>query len=365
MSGFRLHIKGFIFSKEDILHTQNASIDDAHVSEILTLCRQWLTGKEWFELKTSGSTGVPKIITIQRAQIEASAQATLNFFDLTAGDKVVCPLSIHVIGGQMMLYRSLIGELDLYVIPADRTLHYLDTSLEYAFMPLSAVQLYEVLSNEPEKIPILNRLKNLLVGGSSVSDTLQTLITTKLTCNVWQSYGMTETVSHIAMRQLNPVVEESYTLFEGIAIALDERSCLKIKGAVTGNTWIQTNDCVELTNSNHIIFLGRTDFCINSGGIKIQAEPIEKTIELLLTQLHIQVPFFVGGVPDVALGEKLVLVIDSTAAISDEDKKQLLEKLKIQLPKYHAPKEIVSIPFEYTPSGKINRKGTLKKRSAE
>jgi len=359
MSAFRLHINHSTFSKADILHW-NGQHTDAYTSDVLMICKQWLHGKQNFELKTSGSTGTPKTISIQRSQIEASAQATLDFFNLKAGNKVVCPLNIHVIGGQMMLYRSLIGELELYVIPADRTLSQLDTSLVYDFMPISAVQLFEVLNNNPEKIQTLNRLQHLLIGGSSISEALQSLISRKLTCHVWQSYGMTETVSHIAMRSLHPCIEDTYTILKGIETALDERSCLKIKGAVSNDTWIQTNDQVEKTDHNHFTFLGRTDFAVNSGGIKIQVEPIEKIIETLFAELNLHASFFIGGTADDALGEKLVLMID-TAFISEEEKTHLINALKELLPKYHVPKEIHTVQFDYTASGKINRKDTLKK----
>jgi O-succinylbenzoic acid--CoA ligase len=359
MSAFRLHINHSTFSKADILHW-NGQHTNTYTSDVLMLCKQWLDEKQNFELKTSGSTGTPKTISIQRSQIEASAQATLDFFNLKADNKVVCPLNIHVIGGQMMLYRSLIGELELYVIPADRSLSQLDTSVIYDFMPISAIQLFDVLSNAPEKVLALNSLQHLLIGGSNISEALQDLITTKLTCHVWQSYGMTETVSHIAMRSLHPGIEPAYTILNGIETALDERSCLKIKGAITNNIWIQTNDQVKKTDHTHFTFLGRTDFAVNSGGIKIQVEPIEKIIETLFTERNIKAPFFIGGIADDSLGEKLVLIVD-TAFISEEEKYHLMQQLKEQLPKYHVPKEVHTATFEYTASGKINRKDTIRK----
>ncbi|HSY60356.1 MAG TPA: hypothetical protein VK796_00715, partial [Cytophaga sp.] len=181
-----------------------------------------------------------------------------------------------------------------------------------------------------------------------------------LNCNVWQSYGMTETVSHIAMRNIHPITADAYTLLEHIEAKVDERSCLKIKGPVTRHEWLQTNDCVDLLDDAHFIFLGRTDFTVNSGGIKIQVEPIEKIIDTLFSELNIHASFFVGGVADDALGERLILAVD-TPVIDTEKQEFIIKKLNELLPKYHIPKEIRPMVFEYTPSGKINRKKTLKK----
>ena len=359
MSTFCLHIFTERYTIEDI-RLWNGEHVDPYTSEALTYCKLWLEGKEHFELKTSGSTGTPKTIHIHRSQIEASATATIHFFHLKEGDAVSCPLSIHVIGGQMMLYRSIIGGLNLYVIPPTKNLEALDLTIRYTFMPVAALQLFDILSNQPEKISILNKLNHLLIGGSSLTDALLLRIRTMLSCNVWQSYGMTETVSHIAMRSVRPIATDAYTFLEGIEADIDERSCLKLKGAVTHNEWLQTNDCVELLDKTHFIFQGRADFTVNSGGIKIQVEPIEKIIDTLFTALNIHAPFFVGGVADDALGEKLILAVDGLA-IDIEKEQFIIKKLSEALPKYHAPKEIQPIAFEYTPSGKIDRKKSLQK----
>ena len=335
------------------------------MSETLTavairLCKDWLNGKDWFELQTSGSTGAPKVITVHRSQIEASARASLTFFELNESDPVVCPLSLQVIGGQMMLYRSLIGGLELYILPADKSMSQLNTGITYNFMPVSAIQLYEILQHHRDKISVLNRVKHILVGGSTVSEALFTAIREQLHCTVWQSYGMTETVSHIAMRRLHPHPEEMYTLLPGIEITVDTRSCLKIKGAVTQQQWLQTNDIVQLRDTQHFTFRGRADFTINSGGIKIQAEQVETIIGILFQEWQIGTAFFVCGIPDDALGEKLILVLE-TNGITTELQSDILAELAKRLPRYHVPKAIQQVPFCYTTSGKINRTQTLKK----
>lgn len=361
MSTFRIHTPIASYELADLKNwSDEKTQQDLLASEIASIVNEWMQGKSLFELNTSGSTGKPKRITIQRSQIEASAKTTLSFFDLTPGSKVICPLSLSVVGGKMMVYRSLIGGLELHVIPADKTLSQLNMREHYAFMPISAIQLYEILKQDDEKTAFLNSIKNILIGGSNISEQLLRYIQEKLSCNVWHSYGMTETVSHVALRRVHPIEELAYTVLDGIETKIDDRSCLAIKGAVTNNTWLQTNDIVQPIDSRQFHFIGRADFIINSGGIKIQVEPIEKAIEKVFAELKIAAPFFVGGLADAALGEKIILVVESIS-ISNEMQSKILSELKAILPKYHVPKEIQTTTFLYTSSGKINRKETLKK----
>jgi o-succinylbenzoate---CoA ligase len=368
MSAFRLHIASKIYTTDDILGW-NGVHEHAYTQATLALCKNWLEGKEWFDFKTSGSTGEPKLISIHRSQIEASATDTINFFNLIAGDAVLCPLSIEVVGGQMMLYRSMVGELELHVIPPSKSLNGVDTTIAYSFMPIAALQLFEILSKHPEKISFLNNLNHLLIGGSTISDALQTHIQNTLNCKVWHSFGMTETVSHIAMRSVHPTIEEAYTVFDDIEIKQDDRSCLKIKGAVTAQKWLQTNDIVALKNNKQFTYLGRIDFTINSGGIKIPIEPIEKIIEHIFNTLQITNPFIVCGIPDDALGEKVMLLIDKTTELSSEQIAAIDKHFRERLDKFQIPKKIDHYNLHYTSSGKINRKKTtdayIKKGLAE
>lgn len=361
MSTFRLHTPDASYALTDLLNTSEANIHhDVLALEIASLVREWVSGKINFELQTSGSTGAPKKITVSRSQIEASALSTLAFFNLLPGSTVVCPLNVSVIGGKMMLYRSMIGGLNLHVIPADKILKQLNMHERYSFMPISALQLFEILKQDSEKTKFINSITNLLIGGSSISEQLLKFIQEKLTCNVWHSYGMTETVSHVAMRPVHPLEEEFYTLMDHVSTNVDERSCLTIKGAVTNNQWLQTNDIVEFISPRQFYFKGRSDFTINSGGIKIQVETIEIAIGKLFTELDLRIPFFVASIPDAALGEKIVLVLESDN-LSDDSASKIRTALKERLPKYHVPKEILTNAFIYTASGKINRIETLKK----
>jgi len=355
---FKLHLHSSEYTAADILNW-NGEHKDPFFKNILQVSKDWLSGATELIVQTSGSTGTPKQISISREQIIASARKSLSFFELNPGDTVICPLSIDVIGGKMMLYRSIIGDLQLHIIHPDRALKEMPAEVLFDFMPITALQLFDVLKHHTEKIVTLNKLRHLLIGGGTVSSELMHLIQTKLNCKVWQSYGMTETISHIALRALHPIEETSYTILNNIDIDTDERSCLKIKGDVTKQQWVQTNDIVDILDSKHFAFSGRADFVINSGGIKIQVEPLERLIEQMLKRHNILNHFFIYGMPDQVYGEKVVLILDG-ATLTNESKNHLLEELKKELPKHHAPKEIYTLPFVYTASGKINRKETVK-----
>ncbi|MBC7450106.1 MAG: AMP-binding protein [Cytophagales bacterium] len=357
MSLFSLLINNVRYTSSDIL-LWNGLYEDHYTKEVLRLCKQWLSEEETFIMQTSGSTGAPKRIEIKRSQIEASALASLIFFQLKQGDNVLCPLNIEVVGGKMMLFRSMIGGLQLQVIQPDRALTDMPDHSTYDFMPVTAIQLYEVLKYHPDKVRVLNKLKHLLIGGGAVQKELMELIHEKLSCTVWQSYGMTETVSHIAIRSLHPKEEDVYTVLPNILIDIDERACLKIKGTVTNNDWVQTNDRVELLDETHFMFIGRADFVINSGGIKIQVEELEKNIEDIFIEHNIQIPFFIGGINDIEYGEKVVLILNN-GTFTPKETTDLLAILKERLPKYHAPKSIFFSTFSYTSSGKIDRKKTI------
>jgi len=357
MSLFTLLLGNSQYTEEDILNW-NGEHSDLYFRDVLSLSKEWLVGKDSFSIQSSGSTGTPKRIEISRDQIVASAEKSLSFFDLKPGNSVLCPLNIHVVGGKMMLFRSIIGGLKVYVIHPDRELKEMDPARTYDFIPITALQLSDVLMLHPEKIIALNRLKHLLIGGGSISHELIKEIQAKLNCTVWQSYGMTETVSHIGMRCLHPVEEDSYTVLKNILINTDERNCLKIKGDITNNEWIQTNDIVEIQNDKHFRFIGRADFVINSGGIKIQTEILEQQIQEICINNHMLATFFVCGIPDQLYGEKVMLVME-THALNVDEKNYVLNVLKKHLPKHHAPKDILCTSFIYTESGKINRQATI------
>ena len=175
---------------------------------------------------------------------------------------------------------------------------------------------------------------------------------------MYSTYGMTETVSHIAIRRLNGENKSgNFQVLEGVTIGVDERNCLNIIADASNNELIQTNDIVEIINEKEFKLIGRFDNIINSGGVKIQLEKVEKIVEEFIQNSR----FFAYGINDLALGQKLILVIEADF-FSEEDKFDVLQKLRENLSKYEIPKQIFTInTFSETPTDKIDKKATIKR----
>lgn len=317
-------------------------------SSTFSFIRSWLNSELHVTLKTSGSTGTPKEITLTRQQLLDSATRTINKLGLTDKNTALVCLDTKYIAGKMMLVRALEASMNIVATePSSDPLKDLHTQPDFgAFVPL---QLDEIFKNETS-LAKLNRFKSILLGGAAVSPSLLEKIKT-LSCDVYATYGMTETVSHIALQKLNGTdAQTSFEVLPGITITTDERDCLVITLPEFSEPVI-TNDVVQLIDGRHFKILGRFDNVINSGGIKLIPESIEKKIEPLLAQ-----PFFVAGVPDERLGTRLVLIIEGTPPTD------ISIKLKNTLPAYEVPKEILHTgQFIRTETHKINRAKSLEK----
>ncbi|MEI6310646.1 MAG: AMP-binding protein [Bacteroidota bacterium] len=297
--------------------------------------------------KTSGSTGIPKEIKILKKQAIASAQKTIDFFQLKKNDRLHLCMHAKYIGAKMMVVRALIGEMQLsYSEPTSEALLKIGFPVDFcAAVPL---QVQKLVEKNKEGNPFI---KTLLIGGASISSSLRNVIIQQAT-HYYHSFGMTETISHIALQHIN-TNERFYTLLDGIAIGVDDSNCLWIDAPVIGVNHLQSNDIVELISASQFIWQGRKDYMINSGGVKIIPELIEAKIQPL-----IPFPFFLSSIPDELLGEKLILLIESKAA-DVVDKKYLVESMQEILAKYEVPKEIyVLAHFLYTETNKIKRKET-------
>ena len=305
--------------------------------------------------QTSGSTGTPKQIRIKKLYMRNSALKTIAFFDLKPQTKALLNLSSDFIAGKMMWVRALLGGWHLDVVPPD---HQSITSVlnknRYDFGAMVPLQVFQNL----DKIP---HIKKLIVGGGAVSQNLLDKIY-DLPNRIYATYGMTETITHIAVMPLNQVAEndfyqddirKGYRVLDNIHIDTDDRNCLIITAPDIADDQIITNDIVELLDNQHFRWLGRYDNIINSGGIKLIPEQIEQKL-----QNHLDNNFFITGLPDEKLGEKLVLIIEGQC-----NKEHCLNQCKKVLDKYEIPKEIISFEcFARTNSGKINRKRTLQKK---
>ena len=235
-----------------------------------------------------------------------------------------------------MFVRGFILGLDMdFVAPSSFPMQKNDTKYDFvAMVPLQA----------KNSINELKDVKKMIVGGVSMSSTLENQLS-HLPTEVYETYGMTETITHIAAKRVG---EKAFTVLPNVTISYDENNCLVIHAPKISNEIIVTNDLVELVNENQFVFLGRHDNIVNSGGIKLIPEQIEEKLSDKIVQR-----FFVAGKPDDTLGEKLVLVIEG-------EKQKISDSIFKDLDKYEKPKEVLFVyKFIETDNGKIKRKETL------
>jgi O-succinylbenzoic acid--CoA ligase len=281
----------------------------------------------------------------------SSARATGEFFQLAEGSRALLCLPAASIAGKMMLVRAMILGWELTMVaPSVDPLAGLGEHFDFAAMV--PMQLTSSLNK-------LNSVETILLGGAPLSAGLLARIPEKGTV-IYEGYGMTETSSHIALRKLSPVPEKTdpeqvlppFQALPGITLEQDERGCLVIQATRLSPEPIVTNDLVSLVNQEEFRWLGRVDNVVNSGGVKLLPEQLESRLNPFMEQR-----FFLTGLPDDTLGEKLVLVVEGQAPDN------LLQTLReaADLSKFEVPKETLSVPeFALTPTGKINRPEILK-----
>jgi O-succinylbenzoic acid--CoA ligase len=348
---FELRYQSYHYSKSQALPNLEELPEFAQVA--FTFCRDWLAGQETFTQQTSGSTGAPKLQVLSRTQMEASATATGDFFGTTTSGHLLCCLNPAFIAGKMMLVRALVWDCPIILVePSGNPL--LAMEGQFTFVALVPLQVEAILAEEKSRF-LLESIPHVLIGGAALPHkTQQGLVQQGI--RAWQSFGMTETVSHIALAPIE-AGELVYQALPGVAIGINEEHCLWILSPMSGAEKIQTNDTIELRSKNTFTWLGRADFVVNSGGIKLFPEQLERRIASLLEETCPGCAYFLFGENDSRLGERLVLYVEGTA----EEKKRLgLEAgLEQILGKYEVPKKIYfKAAFAYTPTRKINRHAT-------
>lgn len=355
-----IEFNGEKFFKSKLPEVENSYHIKSVEYSALSFSQLWLSNSSTFIQKSSGSTGKPTLHKIQRFQMQASAASTIKTLGLQAGDTALLSISADFIGGKMMIVRALEHEINLIVgevssdplssLKKDRQIDF------FSFVPYQLSKLLEA----PTKgsIAALNNAKAIILGGAPVSETLTIAINKLIEAPVYSTYGMTETVSHVALKRINGTSDNYFIALDGITFSQDNRNCLVIHAPhITGVNAIYTNDVVRLINKNHFQWLGRYDFVINSGGIKLHPEQIELKIEKLLKAAGILNEFFVFGQADERLGSRLCIIIASAF-----DKDLIKQILKNGLSPYEIPREIFeSNGFIKTKSDKLDRKATLKK----
>lgn len=333
-------LQGASFKDVESLLTFSESIS----IDIFSFLKEWFNKESYVKVKTSGSTGTPKVIKLQKKHMINSAKATGDFFNLNENTTALLCMPSNFIAGKMMFVRALtLGWRLTFVQPSSNPLQFIEE--EYDFCAMVPLQVNNSLKD-------LHKIKKLIVGGGVVSNELLNKLQSIKT-EIFATYGMTETITHIAIKKLNKLslkniiddipisVENSlYKILPNIKITTDSRGCLVINAPKISNEIIITNDLVELVTKTEFKWLGRYDSIINSGGIKLIPEQIEEKLRAIISE-----PFFLAGIPDTVLGEKLVLVIKYQSIKVEKFKSLLFQKInELQtLLEYETPKEIYCV----------------------
>jgi len=345
-----LKLNGQLFDPLELNSLSKLKLNDSKIPDweksIFHFIGEWLDEKEVIEVKTSGSTGKPKNISLEKNRMVASALATNSFFNLDKNKSALLCLSTEYIAGKMMIVRAFVGGFDLHIVEHSSDA-LVANQTNFDFTAVVPLQLESVLKSN--KMDALNRIKKIIVGGAALRSDLKSSLKLIKT-EVWATYGMTETITHIALQRLNGKNQTDYfQALSNIEFQMDERDCLRIKAPEVSLDMIQTNDKVELLNNKQFRYLGRVDFVINSGGVKLSPEILEEKFAK-----HILVHFAFSSKKDPVLGEKLVLLIEGEK--SENLEKEVWTQSKKALRKFEQPKEIIFVKeLPKTINGKLDR----------
>nr|WP_320017228.1 AMP-binding protein [uncultured Desulfobacter sp.] len=352
-----LCINGTVHQVKTLLQKERQVRPPSIESDVIDFLVQWYGPQNTITVHTSGSTGPPKAIFLEKKFVAQSAMRTLAFFKLKFGQRILLCLPLRYIAGKLMVVRALLGRLDLCTAEPTDDFAFLAQSRDNPFrfaamVPNQVIKLLEY----PKRFEALG---SLLIGGSSLPAILEIELQ-KMSTACFASYGMTETATHIALRRINgPEVSDFFHCLEGISVGLSPEGCLTIEmpglnrlgpdESDVSDASLTTNDLAELVDRTTFRVLGRADNVIISGGIKYFPETIEKKLENTIEQ-----PFFIGSLPDETLGRRMVLVIE---AMPDNRLEKRVTQLFDQcLDRYERPKKIVfKKSFKRTETGKIIR----------
>ena len=344
----RLLLEGKEYAPEDIsrLVAEGAGNCPPALWDLYLFLNEWFDASPVITVHTSGSTGVPIWLVVRMDRMMQSARLTCEFLNLQAGDTALLCMNLRYIGAMMMVVRSLVAGLNLVVRPASG--HPLsDVEVPLKFAAMVPLQVYNTL-RVPAERKRLEHTDILIIGGGAVDDSLEAELKT-IPIAAYSTYGMTETLSHIALRRLNGgAASKCYYPFPSVELSLSAENTLIVKAPLICDDVLQTNDIACLCSDGGFTIAGRKDNVINSGGIKIQAEEMENRL-----QPFIPVPFAVTAVPDPRLGQALTLLI-----AGKPDIKELENKLQAVLETYYRPKHIfITELIPQTENGKIDRTG--------
>lgn len=336
-----------------IIHNRNlkrpADLIQVPQGEVFTFLKEWFDEKPYVIGHTSGSTGTPKEIRLDKEDMRASAVLTNSFFGISAESVLLLCLSVSYIAGKMMVVRALEAGADLCVVPVGS--HPMQESVDGGLsdMKIDLAAMVPMQVEESLRVPsekaAFGSIRQLLIGGAPVSPELEKRLQ-HIPTQCYATYGMTETVSHIALRKLND--DGNYIALGNVTFSTDERGCLVIDAPHLRSRHFVTNDLVELSDEHRFRWLGRFDNVINSGGLKFFPEVIESKISSLFS-----CRFFITSQPDERLGQRIILMLEGA---NRPDVNELLQNMRKLLSAYEMPRAIFTCcRFRETTSGKIMR----------
>ena len=314
------------------------------LQDLETFLQEWQNDKPTVCVHTSGSTGTPKPMQVEKERMKASARLTCSFLGLKEGDSALLCMPMQYIAGKMVVVRSLVAGLNL--IPVAPSGHPLKEMKEApTFAAMIPMQVYNSLQ-VPEEQALLREIKQLIIGGGAIDDQLANELK-DFPNAVWSTYGMTETLSHIALRRLNgKEASHWYSPLKNVHIYLSKANTLVIHAPEVCHDVLITNDIAEINEEGKFRILGRKDNTINSGGVKIQIEQVEETL-----RKHIDIPFQITARKDAKFGEIVVILY---IKVKDEGSiRQICEDI---LPTYWIPKVYIALDeLPLTGTGKPDR----------
>jgi len=344
----RFQLKGYYFSADELKDIGYDFIKEGVPYEVAIghFIMDWMDKEDHINVKTSGSTGDPKIIQISKQAMVNSAIRTGDFFDVQIGDTALHCLPADFIAGKMMLVRAMILGLSLDLVqPTAQPMK--DVYSSYDFVAMTPMQAHHSLGR-------LHQIKTLIIGGAPIYPELNEKLVS-LHDNCYETYGMTETITHIAASKLS-VPKKPFHALDGIHLEVDREGCLVVDAPDITDQLIHTNDLVEMHDEKTFTYLGRRDNVINSGGIKISPEVVEQKLAH-----HIRFPFFLFGIADEVLGQKLIMVVEGNDDQSEEVEKQMAACETLD--KFEVPKALYFVSGILRNNGKYLRAktvGTLK-----
>lgn len=336
----RMYVDSELVDKENYVRV----LSDARHDELRRFLDEWFSDSDLIELQTSGSTGAPKKIFVEKEKMKNSAQMTCSHLGLEESMSSLLAMPLKYIGAKMVVVRALCVGMHLKTTePSMNPLKDLDEPVDFtALTPAQA----ESCLKDPRQAEIFSRCGKIILGGGAVSKQLEEKLQQVQAC-VWSTYGMTETVSHIALRRLNgPDAQDRFHPLEGVSVGISSRGTLFINAPRLADGIVQTNDLAEILEDGGFRILGRADNIVNSGGVKIQIEAVEEALSAVLP-----VNFAVAGAPDPVYGEVCVLLVEDscTSLVHESPEFRVLDR-------YARPKRIFSVDFiPKTGSGKPDR----------